>query len=75
MPDKNSQTLMTWWSAIGRRTECDRISAPAVIARIGARGKLSTDGRRALTTLDCFSRAKMLCANVQRLGMLPNALD
>ena len=75
MPDKNSHTLMTWWSAIGRWAECDRISAPAVIARIGARGKRSTDGRRALTTLDCFSRAKLLCENVQRLGVLPNALD
>lgn len=28
MPDKNSHTLMTWWSAIGRWAECDRLSAP-----------------------------------------------
>jgi hypothetical protein len=39
MPDKNSHTLMTWCSAIGRLAECDRLSAPAVIARIGARGE------------------------------------
>ena len=75
MPDKNSHTLMTWCERDRTLGGMRSAFRPAVIAGIGARGKRSTDGRRALTTLDCFSRAKMLCANVQRLGMLPNALD